>query len=65
VNDSFLWALNAKDKLVRIPAERLTAEDGDLFIQVQETQLQPPFRIVSRPLATFQPGQKVTPSSRP
>jgi RND family efflux transporter MFP subunit len=65
VNDSFLWALNAKDKLVRIPAERLTAEDGDLVIQVQETQLQPPFRIVSRPLATFQPGQKVTPSSRP
>ena len=61
VNDSFLWALDAEDKLIKIVAQRLTSENGSLFVSLTEPPLDPPFRIISRPLANFQLGQKVVP----
>lgn len=59
VNDAFLWALDDDDKLTMLPAKRLASEKGHLFLEVPASDLNPPYRIVSRPLATFQPGQHV------
>lgn len=61
VNDSFLWALDQDDKLIKLPAERLASEDGSLFVTLTGPSLQAPYRIISRPLANFEPGQKVSP----
>ncbi|MDF1714167.1 MAG: efflux RND transporter periplasmic adaptor subunit [Akkermansiaceae bacterium] len=63
VNDSFLWALDDEERLLQLPAKRLAASGRDIFLKISDHQSEPPFRIVSRPLATFQSGQKVTPSS--
>ncbi len=62
VNDSYLWALDENDKLVQLFAERLASEAGNLFVRLNDPSLSPPFRIISRPLANFEPGQKVIPS---
>ena len=62
VNDSFIWALNSNNELVQLPAKRLASENQSLFIQLNEPSLEPPFQIISRPLANFQPGQKVVPT---
>lgn len=59
VNDSFLWILDAEDKLQKLPAQRLAAESRDVFLKTTADAAN--LRIVSRPLATFQPGQKVIP----
>ncbi len=60
VNDSFLWILDAEDKLQKLPAQRLAAENRDVFLKITADAAN--LRIVFRPLATFQPGQKVIPS---
>lgn len=61
VDDSFLWALDENKNLVKLFAERLASESGDLFVRLTEPSLEPPFRVLSRPLANFKPGQEVAP----
>ena len=62
VNDSFLWALDEEDQLIKLPAKRLASEGGDLFVSLTDAPLSPPYRVIIRPLANFGVGQKVAPA---
>lgn len=63
VNDSFFWALDANDTLLKITAQRIASAGQDLFLKPLNTQnLTPPYRIISRPLTNFHNGQKVVPT---
>lgn len=61
INDQFLWALDPEDQLVRLPGQRVQSIGATTYFRPAETELKPPFRIVSRPLTNFQTGLKVTP----
>ncbi len=65
VNDSYLWALDDDNHLVKLFAERLASESGNLFVRLHEPSLRPPFRVIPRPLANFKLGQEVRPTTRP
>lgn len=60
VNDDFVWAVDASNKLVKIQATRLHSTQNKAYIQLTESALKPPFTIVSRPLTNFRTGMKVS-----
>lgn len=68
INDSFVWVLNAADKLCRISAERMHSHEGQVYLQLSvkdlmECKTKPPLRIVTRPLTNFKEGGEVKPVS--
>lgn len=68
INDSYVWVLNATDKLCRISAERMHSHEGQVYLQLSVNDLmacetKPPLRIVTRPLTNFKEGGAVIPVS--
>jgi RND family efflux transporter MFP subunit len=64
VNDSYLWAIDPEMKLVKINAKRLHSHNGMAYVNLIESALDPPLRIVSRPLTNFRTGMLVKTSSK-
>jgi RND family efflux transporter MFP subunit len=61
VNDSFVWALDKDNRLLMLPAKRVYSYAGDVFLSLTLDAINPPLRIVSRPLTNFKEGVKVDP----
>jgi RND family efflux transporter MFP subunit len=59
VNDSFLWVVDSEMKLVKIKTQRLHSHAGMAYIKLIDPALDPPLRIVSRPLTNFRTGMLV------
>lgn len=60
VNDSFIWAVSAENKLIKLSAKRLHSHQGNAYIKLVEPSLEAPFTIVTRPLSNFRSGMKVS-----
>ena len=63
MNDDYVWALDAKNVLVRLNGARVYSLDGNAYVSISPGDLKPPFRIVSRPLTNFREGMVVEPVS--
>ena len=68
VNDSYVWGVDAENRLGRIKAERVYGHEGYVYLRLAAEDLaksgtQAALRVVTRPLATFRSGKKVQPVS--
>jgi len=61
VNDAFIWAVNEDNTLAKLSVERLHSNAKATYVRLVESELSPPFRIVTRPLTNFKPGMEVSP----
>lgn len=59
VNDEFIWAVDSELKLLKVPATRIHSHLSNAYIQLSDTELEPPYSIVSRPLTNFRSGMTV------
>lgn len=59
VNDSYVWAVDAQKKLVKVASKRIYSHLGNAYIKIDEKGLKPPYSIVSRPLTNFRTGMQV------
>ncbi len=64
VNDSYVWALDAENHLLRLPAKRVHSYAGNVFLALSLDAIRPPLRIVTRPLTNFKAGMKVEPLAK-
>ncbi len=64
VNDSYVWALDKDNHLLRLPAERVHSHAGNVFLALTADAIQPPLRVVTRPLTNFKAGMKVEPLAK-
>lgn len=64
VNDSYVWALDKENHLLRLPAKRVHSYAGSVFLALSPDAIQPPLRIVTRPLTNFKAGMKVEPLAK-
>ena len=60
VEDRFLWLIDGENKLQQLSAQRLFTEGSQVVLSLKERP-PTPFRIATRPLASFREGQIVTP----
>ena len=59
INDSYLWAVDKKSTLVRLPVSRIYSFQKYAYVTPNDATLRAPFTIVSRPLTNFRQGMKV------
>lgn len=68
VNDSYLWIVGDGDKLCRVEAQRVYGYETNVYLRISDqalkaSDLAPPLRVITRPLATFKHGKEVKPVS--
>ena len=61
VEDSFVWAIDEDDSLIKIPAKRLYSSKEMNLVSLEDSPLEDPVHISTRPLASFKIGEKVKP----
>ncbi|WP_018969604.1 efflux RND transporter periplasmic adaptor subunit [Rubritalea marina] len=59
VRDAYIWLVDQHNHLVKAPVKRIASHEGSTFLQITETSLQPPYRVVQRPLTNFRNGTAV------
>lgn len=63
INDSFLWAVDSSDELIKLDVTRLHSHLGKAYVQVVSAPIEAPYSIVSRPLTNFRSKMKVSQES--
>jgi RND family efflux transporter MFP subunit len=61
VEDAFVWMINSNNILEKVAVTRIIADEDDLIIRVDHASHAPPYRIATRPLASFRMDQAVNP----
>jgi RND family efflux transporter MFP subunit len=59
IEDSYIWILTPENQLARQPVERVFSNNGDFLAKIRDPLAPLPLKVVTRPLASFQPGQTV------
>ena len=62
IEDAYVWILTPENQLARQPVERAFSDGGDFLARIPDPVAPLPLRIVTRPLASFQPGQTAQPA---
>ena len=65
VEDSFVWVVSPEKTLAKQVVEIVYSHAGEILARIAEPAHDYPLNVVSRPLASFQPGQIVDPVSAP
>ncbi|MGJ8640808.1 MAG: efflux RND transporter periplasmic adaptor subunit [Opitutaceae bacterium] len=61
VEDVFVWTITADNTLSKAPVTRVIADGDDLIVRFNTEQPEPPYRIATRPLASFRVEQAIEP----
>ncbi len=59
VKDAYIWLVDPSNKLVRADVNRLASRQGLCFLSLIDPKVEPPYRVVTRPLTNFRNGTKV------
>ena len=59
VNDSYVWAVDAESKLLKLSASRAHSADGEVFLNIERGELEPPLSILTRPLTILKEADEV------
>jgi len=59
VNDSYVWAIDPDNKLVRIAGDRIHSDLGFAYVKLAQGELASPLRIALRPLTNYDTGMSV------
>ncbi len=62
MDDRHVWIVKEGRELVRQPVARVFTEEGNVFVRIPAPLAPLPLEVVTRPLASFQPGQAVRPA---
>lgn len=64
VEDAFVWIVTAENTLSKVPVTRIIADGDTLIIRFDSDNTTSPFKVATRPLASFRQGQSVKPITR-
>lgn len=59
VNDKYVWLVDDEQNLVRAEAIRIQSDSSFAYVRMKLEDLEPPLKVVSRPLSNFRSGIKV------
>lgn len=59
VNDKYVWLVDREKNLVRAEAIRIQSDASFAYVRIKLENLQPPLKVVFRPLSNFRSGTKV------
>jgi len=59
INDTSIWALDTDDSLKRLSVTRILSDAKYAFVRLTDPSLNPPLRIIPRPLTNFKSGMIV------
>ena len=59
VKDAYVWLVDSEYTLVRADVNRIASRQGQSFLSLIDPKIEPPYRVVQRPLTNFRNGTKV------
>jgi multidrug efflux pump subunit AcrA (membrane-fusion protein) len=59
VNDKYVWLVDEEKNLVRVEASRIQSDTSFAYVKIKLENLEPPLKVVFRPLSNFRSGTKV------